>query len=273
VLFCVTGVQIPEEEQDVPQQQQQQQQQVQQSAADSRSNQQQLDNPKQQQQQQQQLSKQAASRAARVAASNKRRSALLARLAAARVAARAKIVRLPLRLSIAGRAGSRRYLTVPVDVEGVGFVDFLLDGSSYLSRITPGLRSRLGMGPADGVAVVMGRNKPQNPSSSSSSSGAGSSSEGEGSSSSSSSSGGTAAASSKLRLRQRVQLPDMWLGESAPAVRNLMFRVVCLRVYQWRRLRVLPAADEHQCVTSSFVAWSATHDKCTVYSLSRARLA
>lgn len=59
-------------------------------------------------------------RAQRVAEDQARRLLLLERLAQARVAARAQIVRLPLRLSIAGRAGSRRYLTLPVDVEGEG---------------------------------------------------------------------------------------------------------------------------------------------------------
>lgn len=54
----------------------------------------------------------------RVAASAARRALLLERLAQARVQARSRIVRLPLRLSIAGRAKSRRYLTVPVDMEG-----------------------------------------------------------------------------------------------------------------------------------------------------------
>jgi hypothetical protein len=54
-----------------------------------------------------------------VAALAERRALLLACLAAARVEARARIVRLPLRLTIAGRAGSRRYLTLPVDVGGM----------------------------------------------------------------------------------------------------------------------------------------------------------
>jgi hypothetical protein len=53
-----------------------------------------------------------------VAASAARRALLLEQLALARVQARSRIVRLPLRLSIAGRAKSRRYLTVPVDMEG-----------------------------------------------------------------------------------------------------------------------------------------------------------
>lgn len=57
-------------------------------------------------------------RARRVAASAARRALLLEQLANARVQARSRIVRLPLRLSIAGRAKSRRYLTLPVDVEG-----------------------------------------------------------------------------------------------------------------------------------------------------------
>jgi hypothetical protein len=58
------------------------------------------------------------SRSRRVAAAAARRALLLEELALARVQARSRIVRLPLRLSIAGRAKSRRYLTVPVDVEG-----------------------------------------------------------------------------------------------------------------------------------------------------------
>lgn len=72
----------------------------------------------QQPQQQQELRRHMSSRSSHVAAAAAKRSQLLSKLAAARVAARAKIVRLPLRLTIAGRAGSRRYLTVPVDVEG-----------------------------------------------------------------------------------------------------------------------------------------------------------
>jgi hypothetical protein len=54
----------------------------------------------------------------RVAASAARRALLLEQLALARVQARSRIVRLPLRLSIAGRTKSRRYLTVPVDMDG-----------------------------------------------------------------------------------------------------------------------------------------------------------
>lgn len=67
----------------------------------------------------QQQKQQARSRSRRVAAAAARRALLLEQLANARVQARSRIVRLPLRLSIAGRAKSRRYLTVPVDVEGV----------------------------------------------------------------------------------------------------------------------------------------------------------
>lgn len=94
---------------------------------------QQIDRPKHPQQQQQQQrpphpqgaevrtqqqQQQARSRSRRVAAAAARRALLLEQLANARVQARSRIVRLPLRLSIPGRAKSRRYLTVPVDVEG-----------------------------------------------------------------------------------------------------------------------------------------------------------
>ncbi|KAI8476171.1 MAG: hypothetical protein J3K34DRAFT_514145 [Monoraphidium minutum] len=103
------------------------------------------------------------------------RAALLQRLAARRLAERARVVRLPLRLTFAGRRSSRRYLTVPVDVGDIGFVDFLLEAGAYQCLISAELRARLGMGPGDGAAV-------------------------------------RALDSSGPTLRQRVELPDMWLG-------------------------------------------------------------
>lgn len=49
------------------------------------------------------------------------RSQLLRRLAARRIAERARIVALPLRYTTSGaRRGSRRYLTLPVDVGSIG---------------------------------------------------------------------------------------------------------------------------------------------------------
>jgi hypothetical protein len=80
--------------------------------------QQQLRQRQQQQQGRDLLQQAATARAKQLAAEQSKRRQLLSRLAAARVEARLKIVRLPLRLTIAGRASSRRYLTVPVDVEG-----------------------------------------------------------------------------------------------------------------------------------------------------------
>lgn len=98
------------------------------------------------------------------------------RLAARRLRERAKVVRLPLRHTSSGRrAASRRYLTVPVDVEGVGFTDFLLDAGVYGAAITPALRDKLGLAPTDGAAV-------------------------------------TALASGGATVRQRVRLPDLWIG-------------------------------------------------------------
>ena len=103
------------------------------------------------------------------------KGALAARLAARRLAERARVVRLPLRLTFAGRRSSRRYLTVPLDVGDLGFVDFLLEAGSYECLISPELRGRLGLGPADGSAV-------------------------------------RALDSRGPTLRQRVALPEMWLG-------------------------------------------------------------
>lgn len=71
---------------------------------------------------------------------------------------------------------SRRYLTVPIDVGDVGFVDFLLEAGSYQCLISGELRQRLGIGPGDGAAV-------------------------------------RAIDSGGPTLRQRVELPEMWLGE------------------------------------------------------------
>jgi len=104
-------------------------------------------------------------------------AALQRRLAARRLAERARVVRLPLRYTTSGkqRAAARRYLTVPVDVDGVGFTDFLLDAGVYGAAITPALRERLGIAPTDGSAV-------------------------------------TALASGGATVRQRVQLPEMWIG-------------------------------------------------------------
>ena len=45
-------------------------------------------------------------------------------------------------------------MTVPVDVDGVGFTDFLLDAGVYGAAITPSLRERLGLAPTDGAAVT-----------------------------------------------------------------------------------------------------------------------
>lgn len=85
--------------------------------------QQHLDRPKLQRQP-------AKARQRRVAASAARRALLLEQLALARVQARSKIVRLPLRLSIEGRAKSRRYLTVPVDMDGEHCSVFFLIASA-----------------------------------------------------------------------------------------------------------------------------------------------
>jgi hypothetical protein len=109
-------------------------------------------------------------------APNNNAAALQRRLAARRLRERARVVRLPLRHTSSGkRAAARRYMTVPVDVDGVGFTDFLLDAGVYGAAITPSLRERLGLAPTDGAAV-------------------------------------TALASGGATVRQRVQLPDLWIG-------------------------------------------------------------
>lgn len=103
---------------------------------------------------------------------------------------------------------------------GAGFVDFLIDSSSYLSHITPAMRDRLGFSPTDGVAIVTGNSSSSssggNGGISSSSGGISSSSAGiSGSSSGSSSSGagGSSSSRTRVKLRQRVTMPKMWLGE------------------------------------------------------------
>jgi hypothetical protein len=102
--------------------------------------------------------------------------ALQRRLAARRLRERARVVKLPIRYTSSGkRAASRRFLTVPVDVDGVGFTDFLLDAGVYGAAITPALRDRLGLAPTDGSAV-------------------------------------TALASGGATVRQKVALPEMWIG-------------------------------------------------------------
>jgi hypothetical protein len=84
-------------------------------------------------------------------------------------------VRFPLRLTFTGRRRLRRYLTIPVDVDGVGFVDFLLEAMTYNPMIIPEFRQTLGLGPADGDIVR------------------------------------TVVAGGPT-IRQRVALPEMWIG-------------------------------------------------------------
>lgn len=98
-------------------------------------------------------------------------------------------------------------LCLAVLCTGVGFVDFLLDGSSYQSRITPSMRDRLGIGPADGVAVVL------KPSSGNGGGSTGGSSSGGGSGGTSGSGGSSRSSRARVRLRQRVKLPPLRLGE------------------------------------------------------------
>lgn len=125
---------------------------------------------------------------------------------------------------------------------GVGFVDFLLDSSTFYSRITPAFRNKLGLGPADGVPVITGQKGPaqktaaatvaedsstqgiaaNSKSSDGNSNSSISSSNGTSSSSNSSSKNTSSNSSSgKLRMRQRVQLPDLWLGECSAAATTL----------------------------------------------------
>lgn len=100
---------------------------------------------------------------------------LLRQLALRRVKEKLAVVRFPLRLTFTGSRRLRRYLTVPVDVDNVGFVDFLLEAMTYNAVIIPEFRERLGLSGTDGEAVrAMGSNGPT--------------------------------------VRQRVALPQMWLG-------------------------------------------------------------
>jgi hypothetical protein len=69
---------------------------------------------------------------------NLSRTELKRRLAKRRIQERARIVALPLRFTTTGaRRGSRRYLTVPVNVGDAGFYDFLLEAGTYAALITP----------------------------------------------------------------------------------------------------------------------------------------
>jgi hypothetical protein len=96
---------------------------------------------------------------------------------------------------------------------GAGFVDFLIDSSGYLSRITPAMRDKLGISPTDGVAIVTGSSSSSsNSSGGSSNSGSGSSSSTGRSSNSGTSSSGSSSGRAHVKLRQRVKLPKMWLG-------------------------------------------------------------
>jgi len=61
-------------------------------------------------------------------------------------------------------------------LQGIGFVDFLLESGTYAALVTPALRDRLGLGAFDGTVV-----------------------RGEG--------------SNGPTLRQKVPLPEMWIGE------------------------------------------------------------
>jgi len=74
-------------------------------------------------------------------------------LAARKLAAQAKVLRFPLRRSSKHPKATKSYLVIPVDVDDVGFMDFLLDTGSSGVLISAALRDALGVSPAAGAAV------------------------------------------------------------------------------------------------------------------------
>ncbi|EFJ46891.1 hypothetical protein VOLCADRAFT_92653 [Volvox carteri f. nagariensis] len=81
------------------------------------------------------------------------RTALLDLLAEANLKARSQVVSYPLRKTPRSPRAIKSFLVAPIDVEDVGFVNFLLDSGSSGALITAELRERLGLSPSDGQVV------------------------------------------------------------------------------------------------------------------------
>jgi hypothetical protein len=155
------------------------------------------------------------------------KSDLLCQLALRRVREKLAVVRFPLRLTFTGSRRLRRYLTVPVDVDGVGFADFLLEAMTYNAVIIPEFRERLGLSGTDGEAVrAMGSNGPT--------------------------------------VRQRVALPQMWLGRRHTHPGNQMF-CISYAASSWCCSRYPVSTATHQTATSC-LADSGTCIDCTAPS-------
>ncbi|GLC41545.1 hypothetical protein PLESTB_000703500 [Pleodorina starrii] len=111
------------------------------------------------------------------------REGLLDLLADASLKARSQVVSYPLRKSPRSPRAIKSFLVAPIDVEDVGFVNFLLDSGSSGALITAELRESLGLSPSDGQ-VVKGVD------------------------------------SSGLTLRQKVRLPPLRLGPQLLDIRD-----------------------------------------------------
>ncbi|KAG2435840.1 hypothetical protein HXX76_007035 [Chlamydomonas incerta] len=108
---------------------------------------------------------------------------LLELLAGANLKARSQVVSFPLRKTPRSPRAIKSFLVAPIDVEDVGFVNFLLDSGSSGALITGELRDVLGHSPTDGQ-VVKGVD------------------------------------SSGLTLRQKVKLPPLRLGPQLLDIRD-----------------------------------------------------
>ncbi|GIL55136.1 hypothetical protein Vafri_10743 [Volvox africanus] len=111
------------------------------------------------------------------------REMLLEFLAEANLKARSQVVSYPLRKTPRSPRAVKSFLVAPIDVEDVGFVNFLLDSGSSGALITAELRESLGLSPLDGQ-VVKGVD------------------------------------SSGLTLRQKVRLPTLRLGPQLLDIRD-----------------------------------------------------
>ncbi|KXZ54893.1 hypothetical protein GPECTOR_4g965 [Gonium pectorale] len=81
------------------------------------------------------------------------RDTLLELLAEANLKARSEVVSFPLRKTPRSPRAIKSFLVAPIDVEDVGFVNFLLDSGSSGALITTALRESLGLSPSDGQVV------------------------------------------------------------------------------------------------------------------------
>ncbi|GFR52480.1 hypothetical protein Agub_g15050 [Astrephomene gubernaculifera] len=81
------------------------------------------------------------------------REPLLEQLAETNLKARAQVVSYPLRKTPRSPRAAKSFLVAPIDVEDVGFVNFLLDSGSSGALITGEMRERLGLSPSDGQVV------------------------------------------------------------------------------------------------------------------------